>query len=93
MCHRWALICPIWRRACCWRRAQGIEKKLALARADKGDAYEEFSTSLKFPLRPLRAADQTCPSSFAIAARGPLGDDVVDHYTAREFEQEDTTTV
>ncbi|MCK0167231.1 glutamine synthetase family protein [Jannaschia sp. S6380] len=64
----------------------GIERKLALAPATAGDAYEDAKAA-NIP-RTLRDATETLRGSDFM--RRALGDEVVDHYTrAAEWEQEE----
>ena len=65
---------------------KGIEEKMELASATKGDVYED-SKAADIP-QTLRAATESLRNS--VFLREALGDDVVDHYTrAAEWEQEE----
>ena len=65
---------------------KGIEDKLQLAPATKGDVYED-AEAIDIP-NTLRAATQTLRTSPML--REAMGDDVMDHYTrAAEWEQEE----
>lgn len=65
---------------------KGIEDKLQLAPATKGDVYED-AEAIDIP-NTLRAATQTLRTSPML--REAMGDDVIDHYTrAAEWEQEE----
>ncbi|GFE64163.1 glutamine synthetase family protein [Litoreibacter roseus] len=65
---------------------KGIEDKMELAPATKGDVYEDADAQ-EIP-RTLRAATETLQGSAML--RAAMGDDVIDHYTrAAEWEQEE----
>ncbi|WP_299963592.1 glutamine synthetase family protein [uncultured Roseobacter sp.] len=65
---------------------KGIEDKLALADATKGDVYEDAKAT-EIP-QNLRTATETLRGSTML--REAMGDDVVDHYArAAEWEQEE----
>jgi len=65
---------------------KGIEEKMELASATKGDVYEDAKAA-DIP-QTLRAATESLRNS--VFLREALGDDVVDHYTrAAEWEQEE----
>ncbi len=65
---------------------KGIEDKMALAPATKGDVYDDAEAA-EIP-GTLRAATETLRNSAFL--REAMGDDVIDHYTrAAEWEQEE----
>ena len=65
---------------------KGIEDKMELPQATKGDVYEDAKAA-DIP-QTLRAATETLRNSKFL--REAMGDDVIDHYTrAAEWEQEE----